>query len=386
MVEDPHAVRTLRVGSAAEAGLSGVEAIASAAAAGLRPAVDSARPHYPGYVVLAARNGIVALRAAGGHVLRYADAGGADLPGREWIAARPDTIFDVASLTKLFTSIAVMQQVESSGLELDRPVSSYLPDAATRGPITPRHLLTHTSGLPAEPDPSLYAYDSMADRVAAIHASVPFAPPGTSYCYSDINLITLGFLVEAVSGSPLDDVVRAGITEPLGMPDTGFRRTASHERTAPTEYEADPPRGLVWGEVHDENAWSLGGVAGHAGVFSTADDLAILCQAILDGGVYDGVRILRAETVAAMLREENAGFPGHAHGLGFELDQDWYMGELSSPWTAGHTGFTGTSMVLDRRHQAFVLLLSNRVHPSRDWGKINSVRANVATAFARALR
>ena len=142
---------------------------------------------------------------------------------------------------------------------------------------------------------------------------------------------------------------------------------------------------MLRGEVHDENAWSLGGVAGHAGLFSTAHDLAVLAQTLLNGGRYGDIRILRADTVRAMLTNENTEFSGDAHGLGFELDQRWYMDALSSPVTFGHTGFTGTSLVVDAMSDSFVVLLTNRVHPTRDWGSINAARRAVAQDLARAV-
>ncbi len=156
-------------------------------------------------------------------------------------------------------------------------------------------------------------------------------------------------------------------------------------RTAATEYQADPPRGLVRGQVHDENAWSLGGVAGEAGVFSTADDLARLGQTLLNGGTYGGNRILSEDSVAKMLTNYNGAFPGNAHGLGFELDQRWYMAGLSSPRTAGHTGFTGTSLVIDPGSRSVVVLLTNRVHPSREWGSNNPAREALAQGLAQSL-
>ncbi len=142
---------------------------------------------------------------------------------------------------------------------------------------------------------------------------------------------------------------------------------------------------MIRGEVHDENAWSLGGVAGHAGLFSTAHDLAILARTLLNGGRYGHARILEADTVRAMLVNENAEFPGDSHGLGFELDQRWYMDGLSTPVTFGHTGFTGTSVVIDPLSDSFVILLTNRVHPSRDWGSNNPARRAVARDLARAI-
>ena len=168
------------------------------------------------------------------------------------------------------------------------------------------------------------------------------------------------------------------------MRDTGYNPT-DKERTAATEYQTAPPRGLVWGEVHDENAWSLGGVAGHAGVFSTADDLAVLAQTLLDGGTYRGHRILDRKSVELIVTNFNQAFPGDAHGLGFELDQRWYMDALSGPRTAGHTGYTGTSIVIDFASRSFAILLTNRVHPSREWGSNNQARREWAHGLAASM-
>ncbi|HEY6740038.1 MAG TPA: serine hydrolase [Actinopolymorphaceae bacterium] len=345
------------------------------------------RPLYPGAVVLAARDGKVVVREAMGMAVRYADKEGTELPADQQVPMTTDTIFDMASVSKLFTSIVVMQQVERGLVDLEAPVASYLPEFAANGKddITVRQLLTHTSGLPSwmrlwRPYPDKEA------RIAAVLQVTPQAPPDTRYTYSDLNLITLGVLVEKVTGEPLDVLVREGITEPLGMSDTGYNPPESTlHRIAPTEFESDPPRGMVRGSVHDENAWSLGGVAGHAGIFSTADDMAKLCQAILAGGRYQGARVLGKDSVKAMLTDYNAAFPGHAHGLGFDLDQRFYMGALTGPSTAGHTGFTGTSVVIDPLSRSFVVLLTNRVHPDRAWSSVNVARRVVADGIARAL-
>jgi serine-type D-Ala-D-Ala carboxypeptidase len=342
-------------------------------------------PMFAGAVTLLVHDGAVVTRQASGYALRYAD--GAELPPQDRVPAQTDTIFDLASVSKLFTSIAVLQQVEAGRVELTKPVASYLPEFATNGKesITVQQLLTHTSGLP----PWLPLWRDWPDKPSRILATLrvkPQAPAGTSYLYSDLNMITLGVLVERVTGSTLDTVVREDITEPLGMHDTGYNPPASvRDRVAATEYQLNPPRGMVRGEVHDENAWSLGGVAGHAGVFSTADDLAVLSQAILCGGSYLGKRILRPATVESMLTNYNTSFPDDAHGLGFELDQRWYMGGLAAAHTAGHTGYTGTSLVIDPASRSIAVLLTNRVHPSRGWGSNNPARRAVAAGLAQSL-
>lgn len=343
-------------------------------------------PMYAGGVVLASRHGVVPVHAAAGKAVRYADAR-TELPAGQQVDMRPDTIFDLASVTKTFTTLAVMQQVEAGRVALDEPVATYLPDFAAHGKedITVRHLLTHTGGLPSWL-PLYSAYPTVEDRLAAVLAARPRTEPGAAYVYSDLGMITLGLLVEAVTGHSLDRVIAEGITAPLGMTDTMFSPPASLvDRIAATESQPSTGRRMVRGEVHDENAWSLGGVAGHAGLFSTARDLAVLARTLLNGGRYGDVRILQEETVRAMLVNETPEFPATEHGLGFELDQRWFMDGLSSPVTFGHTGFTGTSVVIDPLSDSFVILLTNRVHPSRDWGSNNAARRAVARDLARAI-
>nr|WP_231949936.1 serine hydrolase domain-containing protein [Alloactinosynnema sp. L-07] len=345
------------------------------------------RPLFTGAVTLSVHHGVVVSRTAAGKAVRYADAVGTELPADQQVATRPDTIFDVASVSKLFTSIAVLCLVEDGLIELDERVATYLPEFAANGKesVTVEQLLTHTSGL--EPFIPLWRdWPDKPSRIQAVLERAPTKQPGSAYVYSDLNLITLGVLVERLSGLPLDRVVADRITGPLGLRDTGYNPpTDKLDRIAATEFQSSPARGMVRGQVHDENAWSLGGVAGHAGVFSTAGDLAILAQAVLNGGTYAGERILRADTVKEMLANHTAEFPGDNHGLGFELHQRWYMGALSSPRTAGHTGFTGTSLVIDPASRSIAILLTNRVHPARTWGSINVARETVATGLARAM-
>ncbi len=343
-------------------------------------------PLYAGGVVLASRHGVVPVHDAAGHALRYADKD-TELPAEEQVEMRRDTIFDLASVTKTFTTLAVMQQVEAGRVALDEPVATYLPAFAENGKedVTVRDLLTHTGGLPAWL-PLYSAYDTVEERFAAVLAVKPRTPPGEAYVYSDLGLITLGLVVEEVTGATLDRVIADGITGPLGMTDTMFNPPAELvDRIAATEEQPWAGREMIRGEVHDENAWSLGGVAGHAGLFSTAHDLAVLARTLLNGGRYGHTRILAEDTVRAMLVNENPEFPRNSHGLGFELDQRWYMDGLSTPVTFGHTGYTGTSMVIDPLSDSFVILLTNRVHPTRDWGGNNPARRAVARDLARAL-
>jgi CubicO group peptidase (beta-lactamase class C family) len=382
--------RSLRYGSARDAGLlpEPVTAIATDAARYLEP--SPTRPLYPGAVVLAARDGVIAAHEAMGYALRYSDDKPTELPRDDWISMRKDTIFDLASVSKLFTALVAVQQLERGALSLDAPVATYLPEFGQHGKdtITVRQLLTHTSGL--RPDLPFYNYPTRAEQVAALYAETPQSPPDTAYVYSDLNLIALQFVLEKVTGKHLDALVSEDIIRPLGMTDTGYNPAASlRPRIAATEYEHKPPaqvdRGLVWGQVHDENAWALGGVAGHAGLFSTAHDLAVLAQTLLNGGRYGRARILTEDSTRLLLTDFNQKFPEDSHGLGFELDQRWYMDGLSSPVSAGHTGYTGTSLVIDPLSHSFVILLTNRVHPSREWGSINPARRDVARELARAV-
>jgi CubicO group peptidase (beta-lactamase class C family) len=344
-------------------------------------------PLYSGAVSVLGHNGVVVNRHSVGYAVRYSDGAGTELPEDQKVPMRSDTIFDMASVSKLFTSVAVMQLVEAGKVDVEQPAATYLPEFGVNGKdvITVRQLLTHTSGLVSWL-PLWSAYPDIPSRIKAVMDVAPHNPPGTVYEYSDLNLITLGVLVERVTGKKLDQVVADRITKPLGMVDTGYNPPASKlDRIAATEYQTAPPRGMVRGSVHDENAWSLGGVAGHAGVFSTAGDMAILAQTILNGGSYKGHRILRPETVTAMLDNYNEDFPDHDHGLGFELNQMWYMGGLAGPHTAGHTGYTGTDIVIDPASRSFAILLTNRVHPSRNWGSINIARETLCTGLAKAL-
>lgn len=218
----------------------------------------------------------------------------------------------------------------------------------------------------------------------------PINAPGTAYLYSDLNLISMQLVLERVTGRTLDALVREGITEPLGMDRTRYNPPASwRPRIAATEDARLPwsglDRGLVWGEVHDENAYSFGGVAGHAGVFSCAWDLAVLARTLLNGGAYGRARILRPDSVDLLFTDFNTAFPGDDHGLGFELYQHWYMGAMATPRTAGHTGFTGTSLVLDPSTDTFLIMLGNSVHPVRNWRTGSAPRVQAGNSLARAV-
>ncbi|MET9132904.1 serine hydrolase domain-containing protein [Streptomyces antibioticus] len=339
------------------------------------------RPWAPGAVVVAGRGPVIAVREAVGWAVRYAaydpeaDAG-VELPKEEWVPMTVDTPFDLASLTKLFTSVAAVQQIERGTLGIDARVGAYLPDfrAAAAAGITVRQLLTHTSGL--RPELPLYTYADDTERLDALRAEAPVSAPGT-YRYSDLNMLLLQQLLERLTGRTLDVLVHDGITRPLGMTATDFGPCPG---AAATEDQRRPwakaDRGMLRGEVHDENAWALGGVAGHAGLFSTGRDLAVFCRTLLAGGSYGPARILGPDFVELLLT---------APGLGFAVDQPWFMGELAGDGAAGHTGFTGTSLVLDPATDTYLILLTNTVHPVRRVPD-SAPRALAGTRMAMAVR
>ncbi|GAA3065995.1 serine hydrolase domain-containing protein [Streptomyces glomeratus] len=347
----------------------------------LHDAVGGERPWAAGAVVIAGRGPVIALEEAAGWAVRYAayDAEtdrGVELPPEARVPMTVHTPFDLASLTKLFTAVAAMQQLERGTLGIDARVASYLPEfhAAAEHGITVRQLLTHTSGL--RPELPLYDCPSPAARLALLRAEAPAAAPGT-HRYSDLNLLLLQYVLERITGRTLDVLVRDGITRPLGMTATGFGPCPD---AAATEDQRRPwaktDRGMLRGVVHDENAWALGGVAGHAGLFSTARDLAVFCRALLSGGSHGPARILGPDFVELMLT---------APGLGFAVDQPWFMGALAGRGAAGHTGFTGTSLVLDPATDTFLVLLANTVHPRRR-DPDHRLRVAAGDRLARAIR
>ncbi|MER6622379.1 serine hydrolase domain-containing protein [Streptomyces sp. NPDC000931] len=340
------------------------------------------RPWAAGAVVVVGRGPVLAVREAAGWAVRYAAYDEetdtpVELPPAERVPMTVDTPFDLASLTKLFTSVAAVQQIERRTLGIDARVGAYLPDftGAARHGTTVRQLLTHTSGL--RPELPLYDCADDAERLALLRAERPVGVPGT-YCYSDLNMLLLQHVLERITGRTLDVLVRDGITRPLGMTATGFGPCPS---AAATEDQRRPwakaDRGMLRGEVHDENAWALGGVAGHAGLFSTAGDLAVFCRTLLAGGSYGPARILGPDYVDLLFTPP---------GLGFALDQPWFMGGLAGRGAAGHTGFTGTSLVLDRVTDTYVILLANTVHPRRPVSPDSGPRAQAGTRVARAVR
>ena len=296
------------------------------------------------------------------------------------------TIYDLASLTKVVgTTTALMVLYDEGKIHLDDPVSQYIPafSGGAKDRVTLRMLLEHRSGLPAGRDLWRSAH-SPAEARDEVIATPLGCEPGRCYEYSDLGADMLGFVVEAVSGQRLDTFLDERVFGPLGMTDTHFRPADSlRSRIAPTEIA--PPRGYpLQGEVHDENAYALGGVAGHAGLFSTAADLSIFAQMMLDGGQYDGQRII-ADSTIALFTKRAAG----TRALGWDTcggsgSCGKYLGEDAY----GHTGFTGTSLWIDPEREMFVVLLTNRVHEARAKRPakvIADVRADLADAAALAV-
>lgn len=279
------------------------------------------------------------------------------------------TVYDLASLTKVVaTTSAVMVLYDQGKIKLDAPVSRYLPrwTIGKRAHITVRDLLTHRSGLPAGRE--LW-------RVSNPHRAVLKTPleyePGERYLYSDLGADVLGFVVEAISHESLDDFVAEHVYRKLGMKSTRFRPPRSwRERLAHTE--------APLGRVHDRNAAALGGVAGHAGLFSTAEDLSVFARMMLNGGRLDGVRIVRESTIELFTRREF----GH-RALGWDTCGGASCGQIMDETAYGHTGYTGTSIWIDPTHDLFVILLTNwacgdETHPLPPWAALADVRADVA--------
>lgn len=329
----------------------------------------------PGAVTLVARAGKIVKHDAYGYSALYTDGNFNEM--EKPISMETDTIFDLASISKIFTAAAIMILFEKGYFHLDDPVAKHIPEFAVNGKenVTIRQLLTHTSGFTAWV-PLYSKGNSREDRLRMALEQPLKNLPGTTYEYSDLNMITLGMLVEHWSGTRQDEFVREHITEPLGMKDTMYNPPASiKHRIAAAEYQSILDRGLVWGEVHDENAWSLDGVAGHAGVFSTANDLAKLAHIFINEGRYGSTQLLKPETVKLLLENQNASYHGNDHGLGWELGQGWYMDALSEgTYSFGHTGYTGTSIVVSPNNKTIAILLTNRVHPSRNMGSMNQTR------------
>ncbi len=297
-----------------------------------------------------------------------------------------DTIFDLASLTKVVaTTPAIMKLLEAGRLELDAPVSRYLPEFSGTAlePVTLRQLLTHTSGL--RPDLSLKPpWHGYATAIELAAREKLAHPPGTAFRYSDINFILLGEIVQRVSGHPLWQFVSKEIYGPLRMHDTGFFPPAAElDRIAPTEQTED---GILRGMVHDPTARRMGGMAGHAGLFSTAHDLARYCRMLLNEGSLDGVRIFKPPTVRLMTSVQSPAAVPARRGLGWDIDSGYSRprGSIFPLGSYGHTGWTGTCLWIDPFSRTFWIFLSNRVHPDGR-GNILPLESELGTLAAEAV-
>jgi serine-type D-Ala-D-Ala carboxypeptidase len=296
-------------------------------------------------------------------------------------SAAPDerTLWDMASLTKVVALTSVLMSLVDDGrLKLDAPVQRYVPEFTGRwkGRVTVRHLLTHSGGLPAWRP--LYKEATSPDAALALAIATPLDTlPGVRMVYSDLGAIILGEIARRLTRTSLDRYAARRIFSRVGMLETQFRPdTSLHRRTAPTEFDPWRQRQLR-GEVHDENAFALGGVAGHAGLFSTANDLARFARVYLNKGILDGQRIWSPRTIAEFTRAQNAKLSHRA--LGWETANGANSGgRYMSAEAFGHTGFTGTSMWIDPANDVFVILLSNRVNPTRENRRIGAVRTALA--------
>ena len=351
----------------------------------------------------------VCLVACGGQTLFHRAYGWLD-PETGTRPTQLDSLFDLASVTKVFTTTLFMRLVEAGQVGLDQPVSEVVPEFSGVRPITAfeqpltgaldrydypdptvdagrvtfRRLLTHTSGLPAWA--ALYRLPSREAAIQAVLHSTFAYPTGARLVYSDLGLILLTQAIERLTGESLDQALRRLVVAPLDLRHTLYNPPAAlHDRIAPTEVCRWRGRRLV-GEVHDENAGRLGGVSGHAGLFSTAADVARLGQLYLNGGELDGVRLLSPETVAEMTRVQ-VDFDGDRRGLGWmrQGTGEWRRPGLSNA-AFGHTGFTGTSLWVDPSTQEVIVLLTNRVYFGRDAGGILALRQNVYRAAEALVR
>jgi uncharacterized protein YbbC (DUF1343 family)/CubicO group peptidase (beta-lactamase class C family) len=340
------------------------------------------RKETPGAVALVARRGRIVYRKAFGNR--------AVVPAIEPMTV--DTIFDLASLTKVIaTASSIMILVERGEITLADPVARYVPEFGRFGKerVTVVQLMTHSAGLPPDNEIADYVGASI-DPLARIYELRPIYEPGTRFVYSDVGYIVAAEIVRRVSGLRLDAFAERNIFRPLGMNDTFWSPTMRPqsdkerklERIAPTEMREGR---WMRGEVHDPRAYELGGVAGHAGLFSTADDLAVFCQMILNGGRYAGAQILAPYTVERMVSANS--LPGsQSRGIGWDVNTGFSSnrGDLFPVGSFGHTGFTGTSIWIDPATDTFVVLLTNRVHPDGK-GDVSRLRSSIASIVAGAI-
>jgi CubicO group peptidase (beta-lactamase class C family) len=324
---------------------------------------------FPGAIAVVGRKSGIIAQYAVGHL--------------DWAPGSPvpdeHTMWDMASLTKVVgMTSGLMQLVAAGKIDLDAPVQRYLPQwtGPNKDRVLVRHLSTHTSGLPADKPYDRITHDP--DSVAKLMFATPLDTlPGARMVYSDIGAYMLGRVVEQVSGQSLDLYLHDHVFEPAGMHESMFRPpVALYPRIAPTEYDSTQRHRLVRGMVHDERAYYLGGVSAHAGLFSSAHDVARFARMMLNGGVIDGTRVLPAATITQFIKRQTAdralGWqkPSGSNSAGHRMPEEAY----------GHTGFTGTSIWIDPKDDVFIALLSNRVDPTRANNKVSRVRVQLADA------
>lgn len=301
------------------------------------------------------------------------------------------TVFDAASLTKPVVTATLVQLLRERGeLDVEAPLQRYLPDCggADKAGITLRQLLTHSSGLPSGLPRNGAGDWAGKDDALRIACALPLAaPPGTQFRYSDVNYILLGLIVERAAGMPLEQFAEQALFQPLAMKDSGYlplRRMAA-ARIAPTEKLADGQ--VLRGEVHDPTARKMGGVAGHAGLFTTSADLARFARMLLAGGVAeDGRRLLSLQSVALLTTPQSPPDIAEKRGMGWDIASPYARprGSLYPPTSFGHTGFTGCAFWLDPTSHSFFVLLSNRVHPAAGtnvlplYGELGTLAARAA--------
>ena len=300
-----------------------------------------------------------------------------------------DTIFDLASLTKVVaTTPSVMVLLQQGKLRLDDPVVKYIPAFAQRGKakITIRHLLIHYSGLPADLRLSKRRRYTAKAILTKIYQIKPVASPGTRFIYSDLGFIVLGKIVERVSGKTLDSFAQENIFSPLMMNSTRFLpRSLGLDLIAPTEWRKDGR--IMRGEVHDPLSAKLGGVAGDAGLFSSARDLAKFCQMILNQGRLDEAEILKSEIVGEMTSPQSPRGKEDIRGFGWDINSTYSSpkGSYFSSRSFGHTGYTGTSLWIDPETQTYLIILTNRVHPNGK-GSVKELRQEIADIVGAAFK
>ena len=329
----------------------------------------------PGATIAVARRGQLVLLKSYGRI--------------DWASWAPtatdSTMYDMASLTKVVAATTAAMILEEEGkLDIDRTVASYLPeyDVTDKRGITVRMLLTHASGIRS--NHPLWREAKGREQYFAGMVKHPLETvPGTQVLYTDWNMVLLQFIIERITGQTLDQFLEPRVFGPLGLRDTRYNPPASWKpRIAPTETE-DFRGGQVWGVVHDETAWVLGGVSGNAGLFSSARDLAVFMQMLMNGGSYGEARILRPTTIARWTARQRADA---SRALGWDTPSlNSSAGRYFSPRSFGHTGFTGTSVWADPEKELFVVLLTNRVNPTRDNQKIGPLRRAVADAVQQSV-